>query len=191
MKDYKLVAGIDEAGRGPLAGPVVAAAVILGPENSIEGLADSKKLSPKRRQTLSDEIKQHAYCWSIARAEVVEIDTINILQATLLAMHRAVASLEQTPDYVLVDGNQMPGWDYQGQTIVKGDVTVPEISAASILAKVERDAVMQTLDRQYPGYGFARHMGYPTKAHIEALQYHGVTPIHRKSFAPVRRQMEK
>ncbi len=191
MKDYKLVAGIDEAGRGPLAGPVVAAAVILGPENRLEGLADSKKLSPKRRQTLSDEIKQHAYCWSIARAEVEEIDTINILQATLLAMHRAVAGLEQAPDYVLVDGNQMPGWDYQGQTVVKGDATVPEISAASILAKVERDAVMQSLDRQYPGYGFARHMGYPTKAHIEALQDYGVTPIHRRSFAPVRRQMEK
>ncbi|GMR19969.1 MAG: ribonuclease HII [Gammaproteobacteria bacterium] len=190
MKDYKLVAGIDEAGRGPLAGPVVAAAVILDPENSIEGLADSKKLSPKRRQILSVEIKQRAYCWSVARAEVEEIDTINILQATLLAMHRAVAGLKQTPDYVLVDGNQMPGWDYQGETVVKGDATVPEISAASILAKVERDAVMRAFDQQYPGYGFARHMGYPTKAHIEALQDYGVTPIHRRSFAPVRRKMD-
>jgi ribonuclease HII len=181
-----LLAGVDEVGRGPLAGDVVAAAVILDPKRPIIGLADSKKLTEKRREQLFGEIQQHALSWSIARASVAEIDTLNILQASLLAMKRAVVGLTLQPEHVLVDGNKLPAWSYSAETVVKGDSRVAAISAASILAKVTRDREMCELDKQYPGYGFAGHKGYPTKMHLDALEALGITPIHRNSFAPVK-----
>ena len=184
------VAGVDEVGRGPLAGPVVTAAVILDPDRPIAGLADSKALSEKRREALFDEIKEKAMAWAIGRAEVEEIDELNILQATLLAMQRAVAGLDVTPNHVLVDGNRCPELPCSSEAIIKGDGTVPVISAASIIAKVTRDREMVVMDEEYPGYGLAGHKGYPTKAHIAALEVLGVTPIHRRSFAPVRRLLD-
>lgn len=187
----RLVAGVDEVGRGPLAGPVVTAAVILDPARPIDGLADSKKLSAARRETLAEIIMERALVWAIGRAEVDEIDEINILQATMLAMQRAVAGLSPAPGHVLVDGNRCPQLPCSSEAIIKGDGTVPAISAASIIAKVTRDREMVALDAEYPGYGLAGHKGYPTKAHIAALLELGVTPIHRRSFAPVRRVMEK
>jgi ribonuclease HII len=182
----ELLAGVDEVGRGPLAGDVVAAAVILDPARPIEGLRDSKKLSESRRQELAVLIRERALAWSIARASTAEIDDINILQASLLAMQRAVDGLDPAPEYVLVDGNRLPRWSWPSQPVVKGDDRVPAIAAASILAKVQRDGEMIAADRLYPGYGLARHKGYPTRAHLEALGRLGVTPIHRRSFAPVR-----
>lgn len=187
----RLVAGVDEVGRGPLAGPVVTAAVILDPARPIDGLADSKKLSAARRETLAEIIMERALVWAIGRAEVDEIDEINILQATMLAMQRAVAGLSPAPGHVLVDGNRCPQLPCSSEAIIKGDGTMPAISAASIIAKVTRDREMVALDAEYPGYGLAGHKGYPTKAHIAALLELGVTPIHRRSFAPVRRVMEK
>lgn len=181
-----LVAGVDEAGRGPLAGPVVAAAVILDDLNPIVGLADSKKLSPRRREQLFDEIRAKALCCSIAEATVQEIDELNILQATLLAMRRAVIGLRLKPAKVLVDGNRLPVLDVLAEAIVRGDATVPAISAASILAKVHRDRWCAQLDVQFPQYGFALHKGYGTAAHLAALRTHGACPQHRNSFAPVR-----
>ena len=186
----RLIAGVDEVGRGPLAGPVVTAAVILDPARPISGLADSKVLSEARREALYDEIRGKALAWAIGRAEVEEIDDINILQATLLAMQRAVAALPLPPQHVLVDGNRCPALPCSAEAIIKGDGRVPVISAASILAKVTRDREMVELDRCYPGYGLAGHKGYPTKAHMAALAELGVTPIHRRSFAPVRRLLE-
>ena len=186
-----MVAGVDEVGRGPLAGPVIAAAVILDPNNPIEGLTDSKKLSEKRREQLAVEIKDKAFSWCIARAEPLEIDQINILQASLLAMQRAVAGLDHAPDHCLVDGNKLPDLNCTAEAIVKGDLTEPAISAASIIAKVARDQEMCEMDIKYPGYGFAQHKGYPTKLHVAALTTQGVTEIHRKSFAPVRQHISK
>jgi ribonuclease HII len=180
-----LIAGVDEAGRGPLAGPVVAAAVILDDLNPIDGLADSKKLTALKRERLYDEIRAKALCCSIAEASVEEIDSLNILQATLLAMRRAVDGLRLKPHKVLVDGNRLPVLDVLAEAIVKGDSTVPAISAASILAKVHRDRWCQQLHVQYPDYGFDRHKGYGTKAHLLALRTHGATPWHRQSFSPV------
>lgn len=180
------LAGVDEVGRGPLAGDVVAAAVILDPARPIAGLRDSKKLSPRRREELALVIRERALAWSVARATVAEIDELNILQASLLAMHRAVRALQPQPAYVLVDGNRLPRWEYASEPVVKGDDRVPAIAAASILAKVQRDQELVDLERQYPGYGFAAHKGYPTAAHLRALQTLGVTPVHRRSFAPVR-----
>ena len=186
-----LLAGCDEVGRGPLAGDVVAAAVILDPENPIIGLDDSKKLTEKKRELLFDEIKLKAKSWCVARASVAEIDSINILQASLLAMHRAVQGLHIQPEYVLVDGNKLPQWNYTAEAVVKGDSRVAAISAASILAKVVRDREMVELDKQYPGYGLADHKGYPTKVHMDALDKLGVTSIHRTSYAPVRAKIEQ
>jgi len=180
------LAGVDEVGRGPLAGDVVAAAVILDPERPIEGLRDSKKLSAARRAELEILIKENALSWSVARASVAEIDEINILQASMLAMHRAVAALHMQPGYVLVDGNRIPKWRYEAQAVVKGDDRVPAIAAASILAKVQRDGELIELDKKYPGYGFASHKGYPTALHLQALRDLGVTPVHRRSFGPVK-----
>ncbi|CAK0773556.1 RNase HII [Gammaproteobacteria bacterium] len=183
-----LVAGVDEAGRGPLAGPVYAAAVILDPARPITGLADSKKLSPLRREVLAATIRERALAYAVARAEVEEIDRLNILQASLLAMHRAVAELSVAPQLILVDGNRCPaGLPCPARAIVKGDATEPAISAASILAKVARDIVMLELEAVWPGYGFARHKGYPTADHMEALVRLGPCPEHRRSFAPVRK----
>lgn len=182
-----LIAGVDEVGRGPLAGPVVAAAVILDPGSPIEGLMDSKKLSEKRREELAQEIRQKALAWAIARAEVEEIDTMNILQASLLAMQRAVEQLPVTPQHVLVDGNRCPQLSYSVEAIVRGDDLVPAISAASIIAKVARDREMMEMAQRFPGYGFDGHKGYPTKMHIQALNTLGVCPIHRRSFGPVKR----
>lgn len=181
------IAGVDEVGRGPLVGAVVTAAVILDPNNPIEGLADSKKLSEKKRLALAEEIKAKALSWSLGRAEPTEIDAVNILNATMLAMQRAVAGLHIQPDFVLVDGNRIPQLSMPAQAIVKGDSLVAEISAASILAKVARDQEMDELDQRYPNYGFAQHKGYPTKLHFEKLAELGATPYHRKSFAPVRK----
>jgi ribonuclease HII len=183
----QLIAGVDEVGRGPLAGPVVAAAVILDPVRPIAGLADSKKLSEKRREALADTIREHALAWSLGRAEVEEIDRINILQASLLAMQRAVEGLGVAPHKALVDGNRLPRLDCEAEAIVGGDGSVAVIGAASIIAKVARDREMVELDLQYPGYGLAKHKGYPTKAHIQALETLGASPIHRRSFGPVRR----
>lgn len=182
-----LIAGVDEVGRGPLAGPVVAAAVILDPERPIAGLADSKQLTEKRREALSEIILEKALAWCIARAEVEEIDRINILQASLLAMQRAVLALNPMAELALIDGNRCPELPCPAQAVVKGDSLVAAISAASIIAKVARDREMMELDREYPGYGLARHKGYPSRQHLEALQSLGVTPIHRRSYAPVRR----
>lgn len=186
-----LVAGVDEAGRGPLAGPVVAGAVILDPRNPIEGLQDSKRLTAARREHLYGEIQQKALAWTVASAGVGEIDRINILQATMLAMQRAVEALQPAAEFALIDGNRCPSLPCPAQAVVKGDSRVAAISAASIMAKVTRDREMLSLDRQYPGYGLAQHKGYPSKAHIEALERLGVTPVHRRSYAPVRRVMEK
>ena len=187
----ELVAGCDEVGRGPLAGDVVAAAVILDPLQPIHGLDDSKKLTEKKRETLFVEIQQKAKSWCIARASVAEIDHINILQASLLAMARAVEGLAVQPEHVLVDGNKLPKWRYSAEAVVKGDSRVAAISAASILAKVTRDREMVAMDAVYPGYGFACHKGYPTKVHMDALVNLGVTPIHRTSYAPVRACIEQ
>ncbi len=189
------IAGVDEVGRGPLVGDVVTAAVILDPENPIEGLMDSKKLSEKKRQLLSEEIKEKALAWSIGRADPEEIDTLNILHATMLAMQRAVLGLSIEPDYVLVDGNRCPTFLGQNgaiasQPVVKGDDRVVEISAASIIAKVARDDEMIALDKLYPQYGFAKHKGYPTKLHLEKIIEHGVLDCYRKSFKPVARVIE-
>lgn len=186
-----LVAGIDEAGRGPLAGPVVAAAVILDHRRPIEGLADSKTLSAPQREALAAQIRLNAAAWAVGQASVEEIDRINILQATLLAMQRAVLSLKCVPTLALVDGNQAPRLSCAVRTIVRGDASEPSISAASILAKVTRDAILQDLDLEYPGYGFAGHKGYSTPEHIKALESLGPTRIHRCSFEPVRRLLEK
>ena len=182
-----LLAGVDEVGRGPLAGDVVAAAVILDPERPINGLRDSKKLSEKKRIELAGVIRERALAWSVARASVAEIDQLNILQASLLAMHRAVQTLSPQPEYTLVDGNRLPRWHYPAEAVVKGDDRVPAIAAASILAKVQRDSELVALEDQYPGYGFAAHKGYPTAAHLQALRALGVTPVHRRSFAPVKK----
>ncbi|HAU5444588.1 TPA: ribonuclease HII [Cronobacter sakazakii] len=184
-----LVAGVDEVGRGPLVGAVVTAAVILDPLKPIVGLADSKKLSEKRRLALFDEIKEKAIAWSLGRAEPHEIDELNILHATMLAMQRAVAGLAVTPEYVLIDGNRCPALPMPSMAVVKGDSRVAEISAASILAKVTRDAEMAELDLTFPQYGFAQHKGYPTAIHLERLAEHGATAHHRRSFAPVRRAL--
>ncbi|WP_338561302.1 ribonuclease HII [Erwinia sp. E_sp_B04_7] len=180
------IAGVDEVGRGPLVGAVVTAAVILDPARPIAGLADSKKLSEKRRLALCEEIKEKALSWSLGRAEPEEIDQLNILHATMLAMQRAVAGLHITPDFVLIDGNRCPALAMPSQAVVKGDSLVREISAASIIAKVTRDREMADLDLLFPQYGFAQHKGYPTALHMEKLSLHGVTPHHRRSFAPVR-----
>jgi ribonuclease HII len=182
-----LLAGVDEVGRGPLAGDVVAAAVILDRKRPIKGLADSKTLSEKKREQLYVQIQERALAWSVARASVGEIDQLNILQASLLAMKRAVESLLMQPEHVLVDGNRLPRWRYLSEAVVQGDGRVPAIAAASILAKVTRDREMVALDAHYPGYGFAEHKGYPTPRHLTALQSLGVTPIHRRSFAPVKK----
>jgi ribonuclease HII len=183
----ELIAGVDEVGRGPLAGDVVTAAVILDPTRPIAGLNDSKKLSAARRESLAQQIREQALGWSIARASVAEIDSLNILQASLLAMHRAVQQLTPQPTYVLVDGNHLPRWSYASEPVIKGDARVPAIAAASILAKVQRDAELDALEVLYPGYGFAQHKGYPTAAHLQALDRLGVTPVHRKSYAPVKK----
>nr|WP_207219216.1 ribonuclease HII [Avibacterium paragallinarum] len=185
--DYKLIAGVDEVGRGPLVGAVVTAAVILDPNNPIEGLTDSKKLSHKKRLALAEEIKQKAKAWALGRAEPEEIDELNILHATMLAMQRTVNQLNITPHFVLVDGNRIPPLPMPAQAVVKGDSLVAEISAASILAKVARDLEMEELDKRYPQYAFAQHKGYPTKLHLEKLAEHGPLPQHRRSFAPVRK----
>ena len=181
-----LFAGVDEVGRGPLAGDVVAAAVILHPQRTILDLDDSKKLTAKKREQLFEIIKRQAMCYSVSRASVEEIDQFNILGASLLAMKRAVESLVIQPEHVLVDGNKLPDWDYSAEAVIKGDKRVAAIGAASILAKVTRDREMIHLDKQYPGYGLAKHKGYPTKEHKEALKHLGITPIHRRSYRPVR-----
>lgn len=186
----ELVAGVDEVGRGPLCGAVVTAAVILDPMRPIIGLNDSKKLTEARREVLFDEIREKALAWCIARAEVEEIDRLNILHATMLAMQRAVEGLSVTPKLALIDGNRCPRLAVPSAPVVKGDSRVPAIAAASILAKVSRDREMLEMDRRYPGYGIAGHKGYPTPVHLEALQRLGPTPIHRRSFAPVRALLE-
>jgi len=180
------VCGIDEAGRGPLAGPVVAAAVILDPARRIDGLRDSKVLSAGRREELALRIRERAVAFAVAQASVAEIDALNILQATLLAMRRAVEALQVAAEYALVDGNQMPRLAIPGRAVVGGDALEPAISAASILAKTARDALMRAFDAQHPGYGFARHMGYGTPDHLDCLRRLGPSPLHRRSFAPVR-----
>lgn len=186
-----LICGVDEAGRGPLAGPVCAAAVILDPVRPIAGLKDSKKLSASQRERLADEIRAQALSWAVAWATVEEIDRINILQASLLAMQRSVLDLSIKPDEVLIDGNRAPDLPYPARSIIKGDALEPAISAASILAKTARDKTMVELARYYPGYGFEQHSGYPTAAHLEALRLHGVTPVHRKTFGPVKRLLDE
>ncbi|MCO8107207.1 MULTISPECIES: ribonuclease HII [Acinetobacter] len=184
------IAGVDEAGRGPLVGTVVAAAVILDPNNPIAGLNDSKKLSEKKREKLFIEIQEKALAWAIAEASPAEIDELNILQASLLAMRRAVEALQVQPDQVLVDGNKIPqGLNMPCEAVVGGDALHAEISAASILAKVTRDRQMLELDQKFPQFGFAKHKGYPTKAHFEAIALHGVTTEHRRSFGPVRKAL--
>jgi len=181
-----LVCGVDEAGRGPLCGPVVAAAVILDPACPIDGLADSKKLSAKKRERLAVDIRRRALAWAVAEASVAEIDELNILHASLLAMRRAVMALDPSPRLALIDGNRCPRLDCEARAIVGGDALEPAISAASILAKTVRDAAMVALDAVYPEYGLAAHKGYPTAAHLAALRRHGVRDFHRRSFAPVR-----
>ena len=181
-----LTCGVDEAGRGPLAGPVYAAAVILDPARPVAGLADSKTLTPRQRETLALEVRLRAVAWAMASASVEEIDTLNILQASLLAMRRAVEQLAVTPQQVLVDGLHRPRLKIPVRAIVRGDATVAEIAAASILAKVARDTEMLALHQQHPQYGFDRHKGYPTSAHLAALREHGASAVHRRSFAPVR-----
>ena len=187
MNNIKTVAGVDEAGRGPLAGEVYAAAVILNPDDPIDGLRDSKKLSPKRRSDLCIQIKQRSLAWSISFASVEEIDKLNILNATLLAMERAIAGLDILPELALVDGNKAPSLKgIEVFTIIKGDQKEPCISAASIIAKVARDERLMALDKRYPEWGFRSHKGYGTKAHVEAIKIYGITPFHRKSFQPVK-----
>ena len=181
----RLIAGVDEVGRGPLVGDVVTAAVILDPSKPIPGLADSKKLSEKKRDALAVLIQQHALCWAIGRASPQEIDELNILHATMLAMTRAVQALRIQPDHVMVDGNRCPKWQYSSEAIVKGDGLIAEISAASIIAKVARDQEMQDLDKAYPAYGFAKHKGYPTAFHLSKLAELGPLPQYRMSFKPV------
>lgn len=190
LENGQWVAGVDEVGRGPLCGAVVAAAVILDPARPIEGLADSKKLSEARREQLFDTICERALAWSVGRAEVEEIDRLNILHATMLAMQRAVAGLDPVPSHALIDGNRCPKLPCTAEAVIKGDSKVAAISAASIIAKVTRDREMVELDRRYPGYGIAVHKGYPTQVHLDALERLGVTPIHRRSFGPVRRLLE-
>lgn len=187
----RVVAGVDEAGRGPLAGPVIAAAVVLADGVPIAGLADSKKLSARRRERLETLIRDAALAWALGRAEVAEIDALNVLQASLLAMQRAVAALAVAPARVLVDGPYCPPLACAASAVIGGDGTVAAISAASILAKVARDREMQVLDRRYPGYGFAAHKGYPTVQHLAALERLGASAVHRRSFAPVRRLLER
>jgi ribonuclease HII len=184
-KNISCLAGVDEVGRGPLAGDVVAAAVILPPKHSIQGLADSKALTAHQRQSLYKEIIEQALDYSVARASVAEIDQYNILQSTMMAMRRAVMGLKIKPDFVAVDGNRLPKWEYPAEAVVKGDGRVEVISAASIIAKVVRDAEMIELEAKYPGYGFAKNKGYGTAQHLEALKRLGATPIHRRSFSPV------
>jgi ribonuclease HII len=186
-----LLAGVDEVGRGPLIGAVVTAAVILDPDKPIAGLADSKKLTEKRRNALYDEIVEKATAWCLGRCEANEIDQLNIYQATMLAMERAVAGLNVAPEYVLVDGNRCPKWQWASEPVVKGDSRVAAISAASILAKVTRDRELEAMDSIYPGYGLAKHKGYPTPVHLEALFRLGATPEHRSSFRPVREAIEQ
>jgi ribonuclease HII len=188
--DVSLICGVDEVGRGPLVGAVVTAAVILDPARPIAGLTDSKKLSEKRRQELAELIKTQALCWALGRAEPDEIDKLNILHATMLAMRRAVAALPLRPEWVLVDGNRTTDFGLPATAVVKGDLLVPEISAASILAKVTRDAEMQALHLAHPQYGFDAHKGYPTAAHLAAISAHGILPQHRRSFKPVRQVAE-
>lgn len=185
----QLVCGVDEAGRGPLAGSVYAAAVILDPNQPIIGLADSKKLSEKKREYLAQVIQHKALAWAVASSSVQEIDTINILQATMLAMQRAIMALPRLPDLVQVDGNRCPDISLPCEAIIKGDATVPAISAASILAKVARDAALMELDAAYPQYGFAQHKGYPTALHLARLAQHGISDVHRKSYAPVKQYL--
>ncbi|AAU37030.1 ribonuclease HII [Basfia succiniciproducens] len=187
---FELIAGVDEVGRGPLVGAVVTAAVILDPNNPIDGLTDSKKLSEKKREKLAEEIKQKALAWALGRAEPEEIDALNILQATMLAMQRAIKNLKIQPHFVLIDGNRIPQLAIPAQAVVKGDSLVAEISAASIIAKVSRDHEMEVLDKQYPQYEFAKHKGYPTKVHLAKLAEFGVLPQHRRSFSPVRKLLE-
>lgn len=184
--DYALLCGVDEAGRGPLAGPVFAAAVILDPAREILGLRDSKKLSEAKRESLAVEIKEKALAWAIASCSEAEIDQINILQASMLAMQRAVEMLNITPEFTVVDGNRCPKLTMPCSAIVKGDDKVPAISAASILAKTARDAALHQLHQQYPEYAFDQHKGYPTALHLARLQEHGVSPVHRRSYAPVK-----
>jgi ribonuclease HII len=191
MVRNQLICGVDEAGRGPLAGPVYAAAVILNSQHPILGLADSKKLSEKKRESLALEIRQHATAWAIATASVEEIDELNILRASLLAMRRAVEALSVQPHEVLIDGLYCPETGFPSRAIVKGDSSVAEISAASILAKTARDAAMLEMHERLPQYGFAVHKGYPTAAHIAALNLHGVSSEHRKSFGPVRKLLQR
>ncbi|ATH77636.1 ribonuclease HII [Vreelandella venusta] len=183
------LAGVDEVGRGPLIGSVVAAAVILDPQAPIEGLTDSKKLTARKREQLDVQIRERALAFALAEASAAEIDTLNIYHATHLAMRRAIDALMPAAEYLLVDGNRLPGHALPGQAVVKGDARHPAIAAASILAKVARDAQMAELDLRYPEYGFARHKGYPTKEHLAALEAHGPLAEHRKSFAPVQRQL--
>ncbi|HEX7972284.1 MAG TPA: ribonuclease HII [Thiobacillus sp.] len=178
--------GVDEAGRGPLAGPVMAAAVMLDPERPIDGLRDSKKLAAAARERLAEVIRREAVAWCVAEASVEEIDRLNILHATMLAMQRAVAGLARAPDDVWVDGNRCPTWAWRSQAVVQGDDKVAAIAAASILAKTSRDRLMRRLHTEYPAYGFAQHMGYGTATHLAALRAHGACPEHRRSFAPVR-----
>jgi len=186
-----LLAGVDEVGRGPLIGAVVTAAVILDPERPIAGLADSKKLTEKRRNILYEEIVRHAQSWSIGRCEAHEIDRLNIYQATMLAMERAVAGLTTVPEYVLVDGNRCPRWQWPSEPVIKGDSRVEAISAASIIAKVTRDREMETLEARFPGFGLAQHKGYPTPVHLEALRRLGATSEHRRSFRPVQEVIDE
>ena len=186
----KLVAGVDEVGRGPLCGPVIAAAVILDPARPIAGLNDSKKLTTRQREALFDIICNQALAWSLGRAEVAEIDQLNILHATMLAMQRAVAGLSVQPELAYIDGNRCPTLACRAEAVVKGDSRVPEIAAASIIAKVTRDREMVVMDQQWPGYGIAGHKGYPTAAHMAALKKLGPAPIHRRSFKPVRVLLE-
>lgn len=186
----QLLAGVDEVGRGPLVGAVVTAAVILNPEKPIPGLADSKKLTDKRREALYEQIIEHAASWSLGRCEADEIDRLNIFQATMVAMERAVAGLHVEPEYVLVDGNRCPKWRWASEAVVKGDSRVEAISAASIIAKVTRDREMAVLHEEFPEYGFAGHKGYPTSAHLEALGRLGATAHHRRSFRPVQEAID-
>ncbi len=181
----RLLAGVDEVGRGPLAGPVITAAVILDPDRPIAGLGDSKKLTEKRREALYEQIVEQSLAWSLGRCDADEIDRLNIYQATMVAMERAVAGLAIAPEYVLVDGNRCPKWHWPSEPVVKGDGRVAAIGAASIIAKVTRDREMVALETDYPGYGLAQHKGYPTPIHLDALNTLGVTPIHRRSFRPV------
>ncbi|MGB5447274.1 MAG: ribonuclease HII [Psychromonas sp.] len=185
--DFRLIAGVDEVGRGPLVGDVVTASVILDVNNPISGLTDSKKLSEKKLALLFDEIQEKALCIAVGRASPIEIDQLNILHATMLAMQRAVANLSIQPEFVFIDGNRCPVLNMPSESVVKGDARVAEISAASIIAKVTRDREMLVLDKKYPHYGFAQHKGYPTKAHFAAIEKHGVIDEYRKSFKPVRK----